>query len=115
MAIRFTSIRLSVRAPANGNAPTYNANPAQPPTGLRSARLRQRRLTAQAALLTSATRSSTSVITSGDIKVNAHLFPNLWNGGIDLRLGYEHREINQQTVPDPVQAAGDQLGFNQAA
>ena len=49
-----------------------------------------------------------------DIKVNAHLFPNLWNGGIDLALGYEHREVAQHSVPDPVQAAGDQLGFNQA-
>jgi iron complex outermembrane recepter protein len=49
-----------------------------------------------------------------DAKVNMHLFPNLWNGGIDLALGYEHREIQQHSVPDPVQAAGDQLGFNQS-
>ena len=49
-----------------------------------------------------------------DAKINVHLFPNLWNGGIDLALGYEHREIQQHSVPDPVQAAGDQLGFNQS-
>lgn len=49
-----------------------------------------------------------------DAKVNAHLFPNLWNGGIDLALGYEHRESRQHAVPDPVQVVGFQLGFNAA-
>ena len=49
-----------------------------------------------------------------DAKINAHLFPNLWDGGWDFAGGYEHREIQQHSVPDPVQAAGDQLGFNQA-
>lgn len=49
-----------------------------------------------------------------DAKINAHLFPNLWNGGIDFALGYEHREIQQHSIPDPVQASNDQLGFNQA-
>ncbi len=48
-----------------------------------------------------------------DIKINMHLFPGLWNGGIDLAVGYEHREINQKQIPDPVQASNDQLGFNQ--
>ncbi len=48
-----------------------------------------------------------------DIKGNAHLFPKLWNGGIDLAGGYEHREINQKQIPDPVQVTNDQLGFNQ--
>ena len=47
-----------------------------------------------------------------DAKANMHLFPNLWNGGIDLAIGYEHRESRTQQVPDPVQKAGDQLGFN---
>jgi iron complex outermembrane receptor protein len=46
--------------------------------------------------------------------INAHLFPNLWNGGIDLAVGYEHHEIQQHSIPDPVQVAGDQLGFNQS-
>ena len=49
-----------------------------------------------------------------DAKVNMHLFPKLWNGGIDLAGGYEHREINQKQIPDPVQVSNDQLGFNQA-
>lgn len=49
-----------------------------------------------------------------DAKINAHLFPNLWDGGWDFAAGYEHRNINQHSVPDPVQANGDQLGFNQA-
>ncbi len=47
-----------------------------------------------------------------DFKANAHLFPNLWNGGVDLAAGYEHREQAAHSVPDPVQANGDQLGFN---
>jgi len=49
-----------------------------------------------------------------DIKGNMHLFPKLWNGGIDFAAGYEHREINQKQIPDPVQASNDQLGFNQS-
>jgi iron complex outermembrane receptor protein len=49
-----------------------------------------------------------------DAKINAHLFPNLWDGGWDFAVGYEHRNIAQHGVPDPVQANGDQLGFNQA-
>ncbi len=49
-----------------------------------------------------------------DAKINAHLFPNLWNGGIDFALGYEHRERSDHSIPDNTQAAGDQLGFNQA-
>ena len=49
-----------------------------------------------------------------DLKINMHLFPNWYNGGIDFAAGYEHRNLHQQSIPDPVQAAGDQLGFNQA-
>jgi iron complex outermembrane receptor protein len=49
-----------------------------------------------------------------DAKINAHLFPNLWNGGIDVAGGYEHREINQKQISDPVQASNDALGFNQS-
>jgi iron complex outermembrane receptor protein len=48
-----------------------------------------------------------------DAKINMHLFPKLWNGGIDVAGGYERREINQKQIPDPVQASNDQLGFNQ--
>jgi iron complex outermembrane receptor protein len=49
-----------------------------------------------------------------DPKINAHLFPNLWDGGWELALGFQHYHQAQESVPDPVQAAGDQLGFNQA-
>ena len=48
-----------------------------------------------------------------DAKINAHLFPNLWNGGIDVAGGYEHREINQKQIPGAVGGANLQLGFNQ--
>jgi outer membrane receptor protein involved in Fe transport len=46
-----------------------------------------------------------------DAKTSMHLFPNLWNGGLDLAAGYEHRETQTRQLPDPVQASGDQLGF----
>jgi iron complex outermembrane receptor protein len=49
-----------------------------------------------------------------DARANAHFAPGWWNGGFDLAVGYEHRNIHQQSIPDPVQAGGDQLGFNQA-
>ncbi len=49
-----------------------------------------------------------------DGKVNARFFPNFWNGGIDLTIGGEHRQVLTHQVPDPVQVTGDQLGFNQA-
>ncbi len=48
-----------------------------------------------------------------DGRANAHLFPKLWNNGIDVAVGYEHRESRYHSVPDPVQVAGDQLGFGQ--
>jgi iron complex outermembrane receptor protein len=47
-----------------------------------------------------------------DITLNAHLFPNLWNGGVDVAGGYQHIWRQDQQIGDPVQAAGDQLGFN---
>ncbi len=47
-----------------------------------------------------------------DTKVNMHLFPNLWNGGLDLTLGGEHRESQIDHVPDPTQVAGDQIVFS---
>jgi len=47
-----------------------------------------------------------------DVTLNAHLFPNLWNGGIDVAGGYVHTSRQDQQIGDPVQAAGDQLGFN---
>jgi iron complex outermembrane recepter protein len=47
-----------------------------------------------------------------DITLNAHLFPNLWNGGVDVAGGYIHTYRQDEQIGDPVQAAGDQLGFN---
>jgi iron complex outermembrane receptor protein len=49
-----------------------------------------------------------------DISVNADLFPNLWNGGIGVAGGYQRQWQQQHSIPDPVQAQGDQLGFNAA-
>lgn len=50
----------------------------------------------------------------GDVRMNVHLFPNLWNGGFDLAGIYEHREVNPKQIPDAVQASNDQLGFSPA-
>jgi iron complex outermembrane receptor protein len=49
-----------------------------------------------------------------DATVNARFFPNLWNGGIDVAGGYQGIWEQQHSIPDPVQAAGDQLGLNAA-
>jgi iron complex outermembrane recepter protein len=46
-----------------------------------------------------------------DVVLNAHLFPNLWNGGVDVAGGYVHTYRQDEQIGDPVQAAGDQLGF----
>jgi iron complex outermembrane receptor protein len=96
-------------APITGFAPTYT--PLGVPTGLTA--FYDNRSTAQAA-----SYIGHSIFNErdwlADAKINAHLLPNLYNGGIDFSLGYEHREIAQHSIPDPVQAAGDQLGFNQA-
>ena len=51
----------------------------------------------------------------GDAKMYAHLFPNLWNGGIDLAGGYERRTINQKQLPDPVQACRGSAGLQPTA
>src|SRR5439155_13243959 len=49
-----------------------------------------------------------------DAKINAHLFPNLWDGGWDFAAGYEHRQVRQHSSPDPIELSGDPLGFNSA-
>jgi iron complex outermembrane receptor protein len=49
----------------------------------------------------------------GDVRINAHLFPNWWNGGIDVAAVYEHRELNSKQIPDAVQASNDTVGFDQ--
>jgi iron complex outermembrane recepter protein len=46
-----------------------------------------------------------------DATVNARLFPNLWNGGIDVAGGYQRIWEQQHSIPDPVQAADDSLGL----
>jgi iron complex outermembrane recepter protein len=47
-------------------------------------------------------------------KINGHLLPNLWNGGIDFAFIYEHRAIQPHSVPDPVQVSLDPVGFDRA-
>lgn len=46
-----------------------------------------------------------------DGKIYANLIPNLYQGGLGINLGYEHRLSATNSVPDPTQAANDQLGF----
>lgn len=50
-----------------------------------------------------------------DAKISAHLFPNLWNGGVNFAAGYEHRQSQTASVPDPVQLTNQQFGFTPAA
>jgi iron complex outermembrane recepter protein len=49
-----------------------------------------------------------------DGKLFGNLFPKLFQGGMGINLGAERRQIVTQNVPDPVEAAGDQLGFTAA-
>jgi iron complex outermembrane receptor protein len=101
---------IGINAPPIGFAPTYtiNAQGHGVPTGMTA--LYNNVATAQAA-----SYSGHSEFYErdwlGDARIYAHLFPNLWNGGIDFLLGYEHRESSQHTPPDSVQTSGDQLGF----
>ena len=46
-----------------------------------------------------------------DGKIYANLIPGLYQGGLGINLGYEHRQSATNSVPDPTQAANDQLGF----
>jgi len=101
-------------APTSGVAPIFNTtNPAAPefltgvPIGTRAFDNTQAALAA-AYLGHSFFRNKTW---TWDVTVNAHLFPNLWNGGIDVAGGYIHTYRQDEQIGDPVQAAGDQLGF----
>jgi outer membrane receptor protein involved in Fe transport len=47
-----------------------------------------------------------------DAKIFGNLFPQLYQGGIDFNVGFEYRQSRTRDIPDPVQVAGDQLGFN---
>jgi iron complex outermembrane receptor protein len=95
-------------APLIGSAPTYFANGV--PTGVMAPY--NNLVTAQAASYIGHSFFNERDWL-GDMKVNAHLFPNLWNDGIDLAGAYERRMTNQKQLADPVQASGDQLGFTQ--
>ncbi|HEX8679864.1 MAG TPA: TonB-dependent receptor plug domain-containing protein, partial [Chthoniobacterales bacterium] len=100
-------------APAIGVAPTYTYNPV---TGLST------QTGTKAYDNVAATQRAAFIARSFlyerdwlvDAKVNAHFFPNMYNGGFDMAGGYEHREHREQSIPDPTQLAGDQLGFNAA-
>jgi iron complex outermembrane recepter protein len=93
-------------APLVGNAPTYSANGV--PTGVMAPY--NNLVTAQAASYVGHSFFHERDWL-GDMKMNAHLFPNLWNGGIDVFFGGEHRQIRTHQVPDATQVAGDQLFF----
>ena len=47
-----------------------------------------------------------------DAKIFGNLFPGLYQGGVGVFLGYEHRNEANQTINDPTQRTGDTLGFN---
>ena len=97
-----------------GRAPTYTIDPV---TGLSVPTGQTQAFDNKAAALRAAYTGHSEFYERDylyDAKINAHLFPNLWDGGWDFAAGYEHRNIHQHSVPDPVQANGDQLGFNQA-
>ena len=47
-----------------------------------------------------------------DITINARLFPNPWNGGIDVAGGYQRIWEQQHFIPDPVQAQGERGRIN---
>jgi iron complex outermembrane receptor protein len=97
-------------APLIGNAPTYNADGS--PTGL-TAPYNNVIGAQQASFIAHSSFLERAFLY--DAKVNMHLFPNLWNGGIDLAVGYEHREVNNKVIADPTQKIGNQLGFTQGS
>jgi iron complex outermembrane receptor protein len=104
---------IGVAAPTSGTAPTYVAGV---PTG--ATRAYNNNIAALDYTVGGASYVGHSFFYErdwlADAKVNMHLFPKLWNGGIDLAMGYEKREVNQKQIPDPVQVTNDQLGFNQS-
>ncbi|MEY2483443.1 MAG: iron complex outerrane recepter protein [Verrucomicrobiota bacterium] len=105
---------VGVAGPIVGSAPVYTIDPV---TGLAVATGRTQAYDNTAAALRAAYLGHSEFYERSflyDAKINMHLFPRLWNGGIDLAVGYEHRQDHQHSVPDPVQASGDQLGFDQA-
>lgn len=105
-------------APVTGVAPIYNnTNPAAPNfqngVSIGTAPYDNAGAAQRASFLATTQFLDRSYLV--DAKINAHLFPSLWNGGIDIAAGYEHRELRTQTIADNTQAANDQLGFSGAA
>jgi iron complex outermembrane receptor protein len=103
-------------APTSGVAPIYNTTDPGAPEYLTGVPIGTQAFDNKAA----AVRSSyvghnffRQKLFSYDVTINANLFPNLWNGGIGVAGGYYRRWQQDQQIGDPVQAAGDQLGFNQ--
>jgi iron complex outermembrane receptor protein len=98
---------IGVNAPLNGTVPTYLNGV---PTGMTAA-YDNFAAAQRASYLGRSYNYSRHFL--GDAKVNGNLFPGLYQGGIGFNLGAEYRQSRTEQRPDPVQAAGDQLGFNQ--
>lgn len=97
---------IGVNAPPSGTVPTYLNGV---PTGL-TATYDNLAAAERASYLGRSFNYSRDFL--ADAKVNGNLFPQLYQGGIGFSLGAEYRQSRKQQVPDPVQAAGDQLGFD---
>ncbi len=97
---------IGINAPIIGVAPTYVNGV---PTGQTQA-YNNKAAAALASYIGVSNFPSRSYLV--DAKFNAHLLPNLWNGGIDIAAGYEHREVRTATQPDNIQLTGDTFGFN---
>lgn len=97
-----------INAPTSGNAMTFVNGV---PTGMTQF------FDNEAALSRSSYIGNTLLVDRNflaDAKIFGNLFPNLYQGGIGFNLGYEYRHDRIKQIPDPVQEAGDQLGFNAA-
>ncbi|MGH9552964.1 MAG: hypothetical protein ACRD3W_26525, partial [Terriglobales bacterium] len=93
-------------APTVGNAPIFNnTDPTAPEyrTGVSIGTAQYNNNAAAKAASFIATTQFLDRSYLADVKFNAHLFPNLYNGGIDLAFGYEHREVRLQTIADEIQ------------
>ncbi|MCA1659800.1 MAG: TonB-dependent receptor, partial [Verrucomicrobiaceae bacterium] len=47
-----------------------------------------------------------------DARVSGNLLPRLYQGGIGFNFGFEYRTVRDTSIPDPVEAQLDQLGFS---
>ncbi|MBA3960332.1 MAG: TonB-dependent receptor [Chthoniobacterales bacterium] len=95
-------------APLNGTVPTYlNGIPTGATASYDNSAAAQR-----ASYLGRSFNYSRDFL--ADAKVNGNLFPKLYQGGFGFNIGAEYRQSRTQQLPDPVQATGDQLGFNQS-